>query len=37
MDSFWQSNELYLKGLITMMEHLNEPWALKIYLHAIFI
>ncbi|WP_411754091.1 helix-turn-helix transcriptional regulator [Serratia sp. (in: enterobacteria)] len=29
MDSFWQSNELYLKGLITMMEHLNEPWGIK--------
>lgn len=29
MDSFWDSNELYLKGLITMMEYLNEPWGIK--------
>ncbi|MFC0225579.1 helix-turn-helix transcriptional regulator [Serratia aquatilis] len=29
MDSFWSKNELYLKGLITMMEHLSEPWGIK--------
>lgn len=29
MSSFNKSNESYLKGLITMMEHLSEPWGIK--------
>ncbi|MHA7847297.1 helix-turn-helix transcriptional regulator [Serratia sp. D1N4] len=29
MDSLNKNNKSYLNGLITMMEHLNEPWGIK--------
>ncbi len=29
MDRHHNSNEIYIKGLITLLEHLNEPWGIK--------